>query len=104
VELLSEIKEFFNDLSLYTFQELATMDYEDIISSKLDALKETFERDIEELKRQSIGNKTRTVRRQAGLYQQSKDKLHVAEDELANMKQYLNEVLKEVGNMRNKPI
>jgi len=36
------------------------------------------------------------------LYQQSKDKLHVAEDELANMKQYLNEELKEVGGMRNK--
>lgn len=42
--------------------------------------------------------------RQAGLYQQSKDKLHVAEDELANMKQYLNEVLKEVGSMKNKTL
>lgn len=40
--------------------------------------------------------------KQAGLYQQSKDRLHVAEDELANMKQYLNEVLKEVSIMRSK--
>ena len=40
----------------------------------------------------------------AGLYQESKDKLHVAEDELANMKQYLNEVLKEVGSMKNKTL
>jgi hypothetical protein len=42
--------------------------------------------------------------RQAGLYQQSKDKLHVVEDELANMKQYLNEVLKEVGSMKSKTL
>ncbi|MDQ6862323.1 MAG: hypothetical protein M3044_00720 [Thermoproteota archaeon] len=41
--------------------------------------------------------------RQTELYEQSKDQLHVAEDELANMKQYLNVVLKEVGSMRNKP-
>ena len=39
--------------------------------------------------------------RQAGLYQQSKNKLDVAEDELANMKQYLNKVLKEVRSMRS---
>jgi len=44
----------------YTFKELATMEYEDVISSKLKPLQETFERYIEELKRQSIGNKTRT--------------------------------------------
>lgn len=42
--------------------------------------------------------------RQAGLYQQSKDKLHIAEDELANMKRYLNEVLKEVSIMRSKTL
>jgi hypothetical protein len=61
VELLFEIKEFFNDLSLYTFKELATMEYEDIISSRLKAMQETFERDIEELKAHSVGNKTRTA-------------------------------------------
>ena len=44
----------------YTFKELATMEYEDVISSKLKPLQETFERYIEELKKQSIGNKTRT--------------------------------------------
>ena len=42
--------------------------------------------------------------RQTELYEQSKDKLHAAEDELAGMKEYLNEVLKEVSNMRNKQI
>ncbi|PWU80036.1 MAG: hypothetical protein DLM72_14445 [Candidatus Nitrosopolaris wilkensis] len=42
--------------------------------------------------------------KQAGLYQQSKDKLDVAEHELANMKEYLNEVLKEVDSMRNKAL
>jgi len=42
--------------------------------------------------------------RQAGLYQDSKNKLHVAEDELANMKVYLNEVLKEVSRMRSKTL
>ena len=61
MELLSELKEFFNDLSLYTFKELATMEYEDIISSKLKTLQETFERNIQGLKSQSIGNKTRTA-------------------------------------------
>jgi hypothetical protein len=40
--------------------------------------------------------------RQTVLYDQSKYQLHVAEDELAKMKQYLNEILKEVNNMRNK--
>ncbi|HET7147511.1 MAG TPA: hypothetical protein VFI73_03345 [Candidatus Nitrosopolaris sp.] len=42
--------------------------------------------------------------RQAGLYQESKDKLNVAEDELANMKQYLNEVLEEVSRIRSKTL
>ena len=42
--------------------------------------------------------------RQTELYEQSKEQLHAAEDELANIKGYLNEVLKEVDNMRNKQI
>jgi two-component system, OmpR family, sensor histidine kinase VicK len=42
--------------------------------------------------------------RQTELYEQSKDQLHAAEGELSNMKEYLNEVLKEVSNMRNKQI
>jgi hypothetical protein len=61
VQTLLEIKEFFNDLSLYKFEELATMDYEDTISLKLKSLEEIFERDIEKLKALSIGNKTRTA-------------------------------------------
>jgi hypothetical protein len=56
----SEIKEFFNDLSLSTFEELGIMDIEDI-SSKLECLRKTFETDIEDLKGQSVGNKTRTA-------------------------------------------
>ena len=40
--------------------------------------------------------------RQTELYEQSKEQLHAAEDELANMKEYLNEVLKEVNKTRNK--
>jgi|SRR6185437_16297440 len=42
--------------------------------------------------------------RQTELYEQSKEQLQAAEDELANMKEYLNEVLKEVSNMRNEQI
>jgi two-component system, OmpR family, sensor histidine kinase VicK len=42
--------------------------------------------------------------KQTELYEQSKEQLHAAEDELANMKEYLNEVLKEVSNMRNKQV
>jgi two-component system sensor histidine kinase VicK len=42
--------------------------------------------------------------RQAGLYQQSKDKLHVAEDALDNLKEYLNEILKEVNKTKNKTL
>jgi hypothetical protein len=38
------------------------------------------------------------------LYDQSKDQLHIAEDELVKMKQYLNEVLKEVKKIKNKEI
>jgi hypothetical protein len=40
--------------------------------------------------------------RLAGSYQQSKEKLDATEIELANMKEYLNEVLREVGSMKNK--
>ena len=36
------------------------------------------------------------------MYKESQSQLLSAEDELANMKQYLNEVLKEVGSMRSK--
>ena len=42
--------------------------------------------------------------RQTELYEQSKEQLHAAQDELANMKEYLNEVLKEVNKTRNKQI
>jgi hypothetical protein len=42
--------------------------------------------------------------RQTELYEQSKEQLRAAEDEIANMKEYLNEVLKEVSNMRNRQI
>ena len=42
--------------------------------------------------------------KQTVLYDQSKDQLHLAEDELVKMKQYLNEVLEEVNNIRNKGI
>ena len=42
--------------------------------------------------------------KQTVLYNHSKDQLHDAEDELAKMKQYLNEVLKEVSDMKNKGI
>ena len=40
--------------------------------------------------------------RQTELYKQSKEDF--AEDELANIKQYWNEVQKEVGSMRNKAL
>lgn len=40
--------------------------------------------------------------RQTEMYEDSQSQLHTAEDELANMKQYLNEVLEEVSSMRNK--
>jgi hypothetical protein len=42
--------------------------------------------------------------RQTELYEQSKKQLHIAEDELANMKEYLNEVLKEVNNVRKRQV
>jgi hypothetical protein len=41
--------------------------------------------------------------KQTEMFEKSQEKLHSAEDELANIKEYLNEVLKEVGSMRNKP-
>jgi hypothetical protein len=42
--------------------------------------------------------------KQTEMYEDSQSQLHTAEDELANMKQYLNEVLEEVGSMRSKQI
>ena len=41
--------------------------------------------------------------RQTEMYKNSQDKLHSTQDELANMKDYLNEVLTEVVNMK-KPL
>jgi hypothetical protein len=38
------------------------------------------------------------------MYEKSQEKLHSTEDELANMKEYLNVVLKEVASMRNKAL
>ena len=43
-----------------------------------------------------------TLWRLSEMYKESQSQLLSAEDELANMKQYLNEVLKEVGSMRSK--
>jgi hypothetical protein len=34
------------------------------------------------------------------MYEKSQEQLHSAEDELINMKEYLNEVLKEVANVK----
>jgi hypothetical protein len=42
--------------------------------------------------------------KQTEMYEKSQENLHSAEDELTNMKQYLNEVLKEVDSMRNKAL
>jgi hypothetical protein len=53
------LREFFNDISLAGLEGLAQQDLEDI-SSKLKFLEETFQNRIEELKLQSVGNKTRT--------------------------------------------
>jgi two-component system sensor histidine kinase VicK len=44
-----------------------------------------------------------TLWTQSGMYEESQNQLHSAEDELARMKQYLNEVLKEVARFR-KPV
>src|SRR5689334_7120069 len=57
----SQIRDFFNLLSLYTFEQLTSMSYEDVVSPKLKSLRESFEKDIENLKIQSVGNKTRTA-------------------------------------------
>ena len=42
--------------------------------------------------------------KQTEMYEKSQEKLRSAEDELTNMKQYLNEVLKEVDSMRNQAL
>jgi two-component system sensor histidine kinase VicK len=44
-----------------------------------------------------------TLWTQSGMYEESQNQLHSAETELDRMKQYLNEVLKEVGSFR-KPV
>jgi two-component system sensor histidine kinase VicK len=50
----------------------------------------------------SFANIIESYWRQTELYEQSKDRLDIAEDELANMKQYLSEVLREVSSMKNR--
>jgi hypothetical protein len=40
--------------------------------------------------------------RQAELYERSKNELHDTKDELAHMKNYLNEVMKEINSIKNK--
>jgi hypothetical protein len=52
----------------------------------------------------SLGSIIESYWKQTELYEQSKEKLYAVEDELANIKEYVNEVLKEVSNMRNKQI
>jgi two-component system, OmpR family, sensor histidine kinase VicK len=41
-----------------------------------------------------------TLWKQSGMYEESQNKLHSAEDELDRMKQYLNEVLEEVASFK----
>jgi Mg2+ and Co2+ transporter CorA len=41
-----------------------------------------------------------TLWKQSGMYEESQNQLHSAEDELDRMKQYLNEALKEVASFR----
>jgi len=41
-----------------------------------------------------------TLWRQTGMYEKSQNQLHSAEDELINMKDYLNDVLKEIADMK----
>jgi hypothetical protein len=42
-----------------------------------------------------------TLWRQSELYEKSQSQLQTAEDELSNMKEYLNEVMNEVAKLRN---
>jgi hypothetical protein len=51
----SELKDFFNDISLSGFECLAERNCEDI-SSRLELLEESFQKHIEELKRQIVDN------------------------------------------------
>ena len=44
-----------------------------------------------------------TLWKQSGMYEESQNQLHSAEDELDRMKQYLNEVLGEVASFK-KPV
>jgi hypothetical protein len=41
-----------------------------------------------------------TLWKQSGMYEESQNQLHTAEDELDRMKQYLNEALKEVASFK----
>jgi hypothetical protein len=41
-----------------------------------------------------------TLWEQSGMYEESQNQLHSAEDDLDRMKQYLNEVLKEVASFK----
>ena len=52
MQSILEVAHFFNDLSLYNFDELAAKDCKDI-SFKIELLEQTLEKDIEELKRLS---------------------------------------------------
>jgi hypothetical protein len=60
MQSILKVADFFNELSLSYFEELAAKDCNDI-SSKLEVLERTFEKHIEELKALSIDNKTRTA-------------------------------------------
>lgn len=46
---------------MYTFEELSSIEYEHVVSPKLKSLQESFEHDIEKLKIQSVGHKTRNA-------------------------------------------
>jgi peptidoglycan hydrolase CwlO-like protein len=41
-----------------------------------------------------------TIWKQSGMYEESQNQLHSAEDELDRMKQYLNEVLREAASFK----
>jgi hypothetical protein len=51
---------YFNDISLFTFDELGKFDCNNITSS-LSSIENQFTQDINELKKKSVGNKTTTT-------------------------------------------
>src|SRR6266540_4601087 len=51
---------FFNDISLFDFEELANFDCNNL-SSRSSLIENQFKLDIAELKKKSVGNKTRTA-------------------------------------------